>query len=234
MPDEVHVWSLNLDLIPEDEYTYYGLLSDDEGIKARRYRLATHQRRSMLARAYLRIILSLYLNVDPKIIVFAYHNRKPGLVFPKSMPVNFNLSHSHDLLVIGVTLNHALGIDVEKIDSHAYEEIAARHFSYQEKLCLSQLSESRKKWAFYNIWSRKEAVLKAAGIGLSIPLSSLSVPISDQAEWIELLGKRWYLLSLLLHPHYACALASSEGIRSVSQWNLIDRIPKLIKVLSIS
>jgi 4'-phosphopantetheinyl transferase len=114
--DEVHVWRAGLDR-PAAEYAR--LLSRDEQARADRLRFEQLQRRFIVGRGILRVILGRYLNVSPEEVEFEYHpNGKPALSSRLlHAALCFNLSHSDELLLLAVTYHRAVGIDLETIHS---------------------------------------------------------------------------------------------------------------------
>lgn len=226
-PNEIHVWSTDLTLTEEQEKNKFFLLSADERERAQRFHFPIHRQRFIAARSTLRELLSRYVNTAAKDLLFSYDEyKKPYLQNPHHAHLQFNLAHSANLAVYAFTLNHAVGIDTEKIEHDTKQEIAARFFSPQENAALMQLPQPEQIAGFYRIWSRKEALIKAVGKGLSIPLSSFSVSVRDEPESIHLENETWTLLSLPIHPDYQSALASNQTIKKLSYWNIARSVPK--------
>lgn len=224
-PNEIHVWTVNLTLTPEQEGTLWLWLSEDEKVRAQRFHFPIHRRRFIAARATLRYILSLYLSLAPERIVFAYNeHKKPSL---HTHALQFNLSHSHDMAIIGISLEHAIGIDIEKIEVDNKLDLAQRFFSLQEVAALLALPHPERTPAFYRIWSRKEALIKAVGKGLIIPLDQFSVSANDTPETIAWDNQNWFLRSLPIHHDYSAAIASQKNIDKIKFWSLINQKPKL-------
>jgi 4'-phosphopantetheinyl transferase len=225
---EVHVWSADLTLSPEQEKIKLTLLSKDEFERAKRFHFPIHQRRFIAARSTLREILSLYTHVAPQTIVFAYNeHHKPYLAVPDNTQINFNLAHSENIAVFALMLNSAVGIDIEKIQLDDKSALAKRFFTLQENQDLMQLPDQEKIPGFYQLWSRKEVLIKAIGKGLSIPLSSFSLSVNHPHETILLEGERWSVRSLSIHPDFQAALASNQFINTISYWRFFNHKPKL-------
>lgn len=224
--NEIHVWSADLVLTAEQEKNKFALLSADERERALRFHFPIHRQRFIAARSALRQILSLYLHVAAEDILFAYgEHKKPYLQIPGST-LQFNLAHSFDRAVYAFTLNHAIGVDIEKMEDDDKQDIATRFFSPEENEELMRLSKHDKIAGFYRIWSRKEALIKAVGKGLSIPLSSFSVSASDASQTVILENESWTLLSLPIHPDYQSALASNQQINKIHYWDFFMHKPK--------
>lgn len=221
--NEIHVWSVDLKTTPEWVNKEIDLLSADELKRAQRYRFEIHQKRFIAARSRLRQILSWYLDMLPHTITFTYtDHKKPFLSHPAHTRLMFNISHSEDIAVLALTLDYAIGIDIEKTKSTYNEAVAKRFFSPTEYAELMHLEEEKRAPAFYCLWARKEAIVKATGRGLSIPLSSFSVSINDIEEKIVLENEIWSLVPLLLYDDYQSALATNQSIKKIHLLNFFD------------
>jgi 4'-phosphopantetheinyl transferase len=89
----------------------------------------------------------------------------------------FNLSHSHAIAALAVTQAHEIGVDVEQLRP-LKEDIAGRFFSTRENALLRALPQREQLGAFFRCWTRKEAIVKAIGEGLSHPLASFDVSLA--------------------------------------------------------
>jgi len=180
LPNEVHVWRASLQ-VPDfvlDKYSQ--LLSDDELSRKERFQFERDRRRYSFGRGVLRFILGKYLGVDPKDVGFSYGDYgKPYLASAfYDMPIHFNHAHSNDLSLYAFSLSRSLGIDVEYIRPIPdYDKISENYFSLGENAILQKLPENDKEEAFYNIWTRKEAYIKAVGCGQTIPLNTFEVSV---------------------------------------------------------
>ena len=119
----------------------------------------------------LRELLGRYLGILPGQVRFAYNAfGKPELSHEFGSSLRFNLSHSADLALIGITTDTRIGVDLEYIRPQPeYFEIARSFFSATEVDELNGLPSPLQTEAFFNCWTRKEACLKAHGMGLAIP-----------------------------------------------------------------
>lgn len=193
-----------------------GLLSDDERARAARFVFDRHRGRFIVARGRLRQILGGIAGRPPEDLRFAYGaHGKPALSGIPGAP-HFNLSHSGDLAVVAVSSDLELGVDVEAVRP-LKEDVAERFFSAAEIAALAKLAESDRLDAFYRCWTRKEAVIKALGTGLSLPLKSFDVSIDAAgARLLRLEGmpdapRDWALAHLDPAPGYAGAIACNTG-----------------------
>lgn len=225
--DDIHIWFVSLKCSPEQERAYAHFLSPDEMKRAERYRFPEHQRRFIVSRAVIRQILSFYLNIAPEKISFSYgEHGKPALLAPLSGSLEFNVAHSDDLAVYAVA-RHPVGIDIEKIKDSYELGLPARFFSSDECESLQRLSEVDRVVAFYQIWARKEAIIKASGKGLATSLSSFSVCPANVEETIQLANEVWQLWPLEIDGSYASALATLPSAKKLLFYNFADYVIKI-------
>jgi len=128
-------------------------------------------------------------------------NGKPYL---KNSTMYFNISHSDDYVVLA-TSNHEIGVDIEKITSFE-ERVAFRCFTQQE---LEWMAHEGGNEAFFRLWTAKESVMKASGLGFSLPPETFSVLPMDAS--VHHIGKTWFL-DWILYDDYIICLAI-EGKR---------------------
>ena len=167
------VWRVDLSrALTDDECR--ARLSDVDWARAQRFRFSQHRRRYLVAHVALRDLLSVYLGVaarDLSLIDNAYG--KPALADAPGLV--FNLSHSEDLALIALASHGELGVDVEQCRALPHEDLARRNFSAVESGRLDRLAPGRRHEGFFACWTRKEAYIKAKGMGLSIPLDAFAV-----------------------------------------------------------
>jgi 4'-phosphopantetheinyl transferase len=149
------------------------LLSVQERERSRRLLLERDRRLSVLSWGLVRTTLGAIVGRDPASLEFARDQfGKPALPGGPS----FNLSHSGDRVLIALAEEGRVGVDVEVIRPLPdAEALAERSFSTDEAAALSALAAAERERAFFRIWTRKEAFIKAVGRGMSIPMSSFSV-----------------------------------------------------------
>jgi 4'-phosphopantetheinyl transferase len=223
--DEIHIWTSSLALPVEREQAFGLLLSPDEQARAARFRFPEHKRRFIVARAVLRQILSFYTEIAPNKLEFSYgEHGKPTLATPSTL--QFNLTHSEDLAAYAIG-HQLLGIDIEKIKSNYEIGLPERFFSLQEREHLLQVPEAGRVAAFYQVWARKEAIIKASGKGLATSLASYSVSPNNIEEKIQLGYEEWYLQPLSIDSAFAAALASKQAAKKLSYYNFTDYLIKL-------
>lgn len=222
--DEVHVWCVQLDQTPSRVKTLFKVIAIDERCKADRFHFSEHKTRFIVARAMLRIILGRYLNMKPERLRFCYNRYgKPALTrkFGADL-LRFNISHSDGLAVYAVTRGRDIGIDLEQVRAgFASDQIAEQFFSPREVVMLRKLPTDLQTEAFFNCWTRKEAYIKAKGVGLSFSLDQFVVSLApgEAARLLETPDpddtSRWSLEAMVPEPGFVAAVAA-EG----ADWHL--------------
>lgn len=207
MSGEVHVWRTRLEQPPELQESYLRTLAEDERVRANRFHFDVHRRHFVVARGFLRLVLSRYLETTPEALRFAYGPYgKPMLAAESAL--RFNASHSGDWAVYAFVQDHEVGIDVEHIKKDFETEgIAERFFSAREVETLNTLADAERPAAFFRCWTRKEAYIKAIGSGLSHPLDSFDVTLAPGEPAALSRVEGWSLFDLDVAPDYAAALA---------------------------
>ena len=159
-----------------DSPDFASLLDAAEIERAGRYRFESDRRRFASAHGQVRLILGALLGIEPAALVF--EQNPYGKPFVPDCPVRFNLSHSSGMGLLAVTLGQEVGVDIEVIRAQTdYALIAGRFFSREEQQALQSLPDELRLSGFFNAWTRKEAYIKARGLGLKIPLDQFAVSL---------------------------------------------------------
>jgi 4'-phosphopantetheinyl transferase len=178
----VHVWKIALDANHHPLERLRTTLDPSELHRANRFRFRADERRFIIGRSALRIILSRYAGMAPNKITFLYNAYgKPELPnHPLTPAIHFNISHSGELALIGICHNRRLGIDIEWLDRAVrIQTIADRYFSPEESEAIRSLPPEQQRLAFFRCWTAKEAYLKALGVGLYGSLNNLRTSICN-------------------------------------------------------
>ena len=211
--DEVHLWGWPLEMVADDLSAHIEILGPAELERMHRFHFAPDRERYAVAHANLRRILSGYLHQPAKEIRFRVNRfGKPELA-DKASSLHFSLSHSQNIAVLAVAHGLPVGVDVEEVRP-IEREVADTHFSPTELSRLGQLTGDAWLGGFYRCWTRKEAILKAEGVGLHRALDSFDVELLPGAP-AELLGTRvrflypWKLYDVSPAPGTMGALATA-------------------------
>lgn len=225
----IRIWQVPLDLTPEVVLRLNAWLSPEEREQASRFHFSRDQRRFVVRRAARRQLLADSLGVGPhKVRTEPGRNGKPAVVGP----VKFNCSHSGDWALIAISRNVELGVDLEQHrDLPDADDLAKNYFSHQEIRELMSLPAEQRRVAFFSCWTRKEAFLKAVGLGLSFDLNRFSVSLApdQQARLLEVDGdpgavEKWAIVSLEMIPGFSAALVHEAGTVEISrhQWQMAE------------
>lgn len=189
-----------------------GNVTDAERLEAQRYRFAALRERALIGKALLRNILAKYVGASPLELQFARGEKgKPYL--PQYPDLQFNLSHSKDMFLCGVTCGVNIGVDIEAIDEKRDNvAVAERFFTQQERALLEGMEDAACIAAFFRCWTRKEALIKGTGKGLSLDLQSFDVT-ADQVAFLAAAGvdekvhPGWKVQSFPAGSGYSAAVA---------------------------
>lgn len=174
---EVHVWMVAPEAASSAAQLaeHRALLSADERDRCRRYLFENSRRQFLIGHALLRTTLSHYVDRDPRDWTFVPgpHGR-PELIDAKGVPpLRFNISHTNGLVVVAIGLGGELGVDVEDVRrATRAPEFAAEFLAVPEREALAAASPADRHARFFELWTLKEAYLKARGLGLSLPLDT--------------------------------------------------------------
>lgn len=218
----VHLWHIVLsELITREQY-FLTLLNPEELQRANRFRFPQHRQRFIIARGMLREILSTYTQISPQDIIFSYGPRGKPYLSGSHAHLQFNVSHSDDVAVYALTQNVEIGVDIQKIEDKFNDSVAKRFFSQQEYADLMQLSAAERPTAFCYLWACKEALIKAVGEGLYVPLGNFSVSLQDKSQWVSLTHadktEKYFLQNFPVHDDYQCVFATAQTVEKITRW----------------
>jgi phosphopantetheine--protein transferase-like protein len=159
---------LKTDQVGSEEFALMeGSLSEQEMAKSRRFRFPRDRKSYIVVHGFLRLMVGKYLGLSPEILAFNYSLKGKPSISGYSRKIFFNLSHSSGVSVLAFDPDHEIGVDIEKIDEgFEYLPIVQHFFSKGEKQYIQRSEEDGVK-RFYEIWTRKEAYLKAVGKGIT-------------------------------------------------------------------
>lgn len=173
-PHTVHVWLAELSHFTADVSALQALLAPDEIERAMRFHSLLDKDYFIITRGLLRKTVSQYNGVSPCEIVFSYGLHGKPYLQDNPYFIEFNASHSADLAIFAMTTHQPIGVDIEKIKPVFKEKIAKRYFNAEEYAELMSLSDQARIEKFYQLWTRKEAIIKARGEGIFTLPSHLS------------------------------------------------------------
>jgi 4'-phosphopantetheinyl transferase len=212
-PLALYWFRLDVDAAPDER----SWLSPEERARAARFIVPMHGRRYQAAHIQLRRLLGRELGQPPAAIEFAFgSNGKPELVHSSSL--HFNLSHSGDIGLIGISRERELGVDVEAerptLDGLG---IAHRFFTANETAWLAALAPVARVRGFCRLWTCKEAWMKSGGQGMSLPLDRAEVTLDGAAPArLKVQGDELFVRELDLLPGYCAAVVMARAPESLT------------------
>jgi 4'-phosphopantetheinyl transferase len=212
----IHVWWVDLRVASEIVDSAARLLCPEE--QSRAHRIADNQtyREFVLTRSAVRLLLASHVGCAPEELSFVTGPYGKPAIDAVKLDIEFNVAHSHGLALICLSHDRPVGVDLEQIRNMTdLELISALTLTTGERSVISTTAWPLE--AFFRCWVRKEAVLKAAGIGLSASPCDVDVTTSDgpatvrladaQARWA-----RYEVMCLDAPPGYKAAIASERSI----------------------
>ena len=192
-------------------------LNEAERMRANRFRYAGHRWQFVLSHALLQRCLRartsrLHSQSRPG------RNGKPELDPPFGRPaLRYNLSHTSGMVAVAFAWGHEVGVDVEAINPQTRcDDLASRFFSREEASLIGDRTES-SMMRFFATWTVKEAVLKAAGVGLGAPLDSFTVgldPLMVRFKTSDLPASGWHLRQRQFPGHFMSVAVHAPQIAS--------------------
>lgn len=179
-------------------------LNDDE--RAQAARLPDGEARSyvqahLLLREMLRDIVGLE---KPR-----FHKTQYGKPYIEGSDICFNLSHTEDMVAVALCFGREIGVDIEKMNLHRADEAVAQHMFTPAEFDLWAKAEDKGK-AFFRIWTLKESVMKATGLGSALALRSFDVTLASPQIVHSPDGAVWHCESGFVGQDYAWALATGS------------------------
>ena len=212
---------------------YPALLDAEERRRGQRLRMSADRRRHLAARALARTVLSRYAPVAPGKWVFEpdAHGR-PRIRAPQPAPVEFNIAHSGELVVLAVGPGGALGVDVEALQRRTDTVALERYFAPAECAALGALGAEARRRRFFELWTLKEAYLKARGVGLRLPLGGFAFDLAEPgALALSFTGAfadqsaRWAFAQLTLRGQYVVAVCAERRAAQSLELAVHEAVP---------
>lgn len=153
------------------------LLSPDERARLARFRVEPARTLYLSAHALLRLALSRLAGPPPDVWRFEPDARgKPTVGAPSTdPPFHFSLTHTDGLVGCAIAAEPEIGVDAEGVSRRgSFEGLARRFYSLDEQRLLAETPTERYRETFLDLWTLKEAYLKARGLGLTVPTASVS------------------------------------------------------------
>lgn len=228
---DIHIWVVNQIHRPLAPDACRNILSPEEKYRADRFHFERDRNAFITVRTTLRFLLGKYLGREPSAVVIDYNRYgKPFISFSENHPgLHFNLSHSKNKAVLAFSSVYPLGVDLEYLRTDLdFHSIAERFFSTEEFRRVSIIPRESQVEAFFFCWTRKEAFMKAKGLGLSMDTTRFSVPLAP-GEGAGVVGipcgkvdSGVYLYDIDAGSNYAASLAVPSRNVNISVFHWAD------------
>ncbi|HUO09669.1 MAG TPA: 4'-phosphopantetheinyl transferase superfamily protein [Phycisphaerae bacterium] len=207
VPNHIHLFLATTEISDDSIAHLDSFLSSEERERFARFRMPQKRNEAIVSRALLRERLSGFLDIPPAQIALAVNpHGKPHI---EGAPVYFNVSHTAGCVLLAVSGEHELGVDIESPREHlSHEDLAKRYFTAAEHAALLEYPQDQRTIAFFRCWTRKEALLKAIGRGISGGLDTFEVPLGELSSPLTLDG--WTLHDLAVPSPHIAALATRQ------------------------
>lgn len=193
---------------------FWRVLSPDERDRADRRASSLLRSRAVAARGGLRFALARHLDCAPGELRFLYGFHGKPMLADAVPPLHFNLSHSGEVALLGASHDFEVGVDVERMAAMPTDLVG--FLAPAEARRILALPKDDQARAFFDCWTRKEAFVKATGLGLSLPFDSFDVlsdagrvRTNDPARHGDC--TRWRIQPLTPAEGYVGAVAAAVG-----------------------
>ena len=220
---DIHIWKIGLNF-PINEKALDSVLSPDETKRLSQFKRAECKLQYLKSRFALRCILAKYLNRHPANLEFSTDEHGKPWLSGNEQKINFSLSHSAELALVAVSKAN-IGVDIEKIRAISQmDKFSKRFFSPRECDKLFSCAKSLRLPKFFEIWTTKEAYLKAKGIGLRTSLKEADIGLQGD----------FYATRLELCETHAGTVVSSHQFKSISYFDFaLDKKSESYEALAL-
>ena len=207
-PGDVDIWVAVVAQVPDAGLAaqFDAVLNDDERARHAKFLFEKDRRRYLLTRSLARYVLSRYVPIAPadwRFEATAFGRPVIANAQPAVAGLTFNISHSDQVVLLGITRDRQLGIDVEDRQRKVPLDVAEHFFSESEVQQLRSLPAPLQPSRFLDFWTLKESYIKARGKGLSLPLDQFCFDLTGDAP---------------LRPHFDASLDDSPEHWTFWQW----------------
>ncbi len=242
---DIHLWLAFPNAIQDPDLldSYKQILTKEERDQQQRFHFPEDRHRYLVTRVLVRTVLSRYSMTPPESWCFTKNAYgRPEIisesVYEKSL--SFNISHTKDLILCGISQHQTLGVDTENTHCRQAPVEVGNYFSRQELSALSNLPKQLQHERFFHYWTLKEAYIKARGMGLSLPLDQFSFNFPDhqqvQVEFDSRMNdsaKHWSFWLLKLSKSHLGAVCA-QRLPGVAQELIVKRTIPLESETSFS
>lgn len=221
--DRIHVLRFDLLANGSELERLAATLSDEERERAGRFVRDLDRQRFVVAHGRMRGALAMMARANPAALQFCVGaHGKPALGTPHAR-LSFSLSHSHDRALLAVSVDRAVGVDIEaRRPDFDWAPIARTFFAPAERDAIAQLPAPLQRDTFFACWTRKEAYLKARGDGFLGNAKRFAVSVLPPPATSEIHDGQevWTIADIAADPDFAASVAWAAGSAQIVQWTL--------------
>lgn len=218
-----HAWFATLAPLQHRVGHYLPFLDEEELARAERFRYATDRNRYIFAHGLLRETLGRYLDRSAKDLIL--HRGEFGKPFLEGDPVHFNLSDTKDAVLVAVA-REPIGADIETMRRRTdHQRVAEHFFTAPEVASIAAAADGKRR--FLELWTRKEAVLKASGVGIMDDLKSLNVGDAlntmtiQHPDFLRLVTPEYHVQTLSVGKDHLVSIAASHAITALKLFEVL-------------
>jgi 4'-phosphopantetheinyl transferase len=221
-PEEIHIWRIKLGGGHAQKLAH--ALSKEERARAARFAFDLHRDRFIRGRYAMRTILGGYLGIAASDVDIACGPHGKPFLRDSSAQFGFNMTHSADLALLAVGVGRDIGVDLEMLRApQDMMALAKSVFSDEENNQFESLVDELRVPAFFNCWTRKEALLKAMGTGLSLDAKTIHIGLDvEKKSFVPPLayGHTYgdapiEVMTIAQDKNYVASLAVAGGFHSI-------------------
>ncbi len=219
LPFEVHLWYLELDNMRSSAEDLRDMLTSEELARADRFHFEADRQRFLIGHALLRHLLAAYRGGDPRTLEI--RRGVHGKPYLPDGALRFNFSDTKDAVVIGLTAGQEIGVDIETMGRSVDHAGVSEHYFTPREIAAIAAAGPDAKRMFLRYWTRKEAILKASGVGIMDDLRILNVGDArnemriGHAEFLRLAPDGYHVLSLDIGNDHLVAMATPDRMKDI-------------------
>lgn len=221
--DHIAVWTATLAALRPKAEAFQATLDATEKERMARFRFEADQERFLLGHGWLREVLGTYLLRSPERI--AYSRGRFGKPFLEGHPLRFNISDTKDAVAIAVSKEREVGVDIETTSRKVHHvEVGQHYFTPEEIAAIDEAPDGKRR--FLEFWTRKEAVLKASGVGIMDDLHLLRVNASvnelriTHPEFIAMASDEYHVRTWTVGEEHLISLAVESEVGEVRMFGV--------------
>lgn len=206
------IFRVDIEAMSRNLNEFYSILQENEKERANRYLQVRDHNRSIISRGALRILLARFLNLEPSEINLKKDQNKKLYVEETGFSgIKFNVSHSGKWILISLD-DRDNGVDIEQVNAFfTYQNLLPLTCSQQEQLAISNSTEPVQ--SFFEMWTRKEALLKATGTGITDELARIPAVNGTHQSPAAIISseKDWTVTSFWVDANHIASVAIEAG-----------------------